>query len=70
MHLTPGAATEPPRPGLPVGIHFWHPRTWDIHFWIGADGLPTISPENPADRGGGLRLPSEAFFYVRPRRKE
>lgn len=64
MHLTPGAAEEPPRPDLPAGIHMWHPQIWDIHFWRGADGVPTISFNNPNDTGGGLKLPEGSFYYI------
>jgi hypothetical protein len=46
MLLTPDARGEPPRPQLKVGIYFWHPRAWDIHFWSGEDGVPTISFHN------------------------
>ena len=63
MLLTPDARGEPPRPQLKVGIYFWHPRAWDIHFWNGGDGVPTISFHNPKDPGGGVQLPEGAFFY-------
>jgi hypothetical protein len=64
MLLTPDARGEPPRPQLKVGIYFWHPRPWDIHFWSGEDGVPTISLHNPEDPGGGVQLPEDAFFYL------
>jgi hypothetical protein len=36
-----------PMPGVdgPVGLP--HPRAWDIHFWLGSDGVPSISILNP-----------------------
>lgn len=64
MHLTPGAEVEPARPNLTTGILFWHPRAWDVHLWLGNDGVPTVSFENPRNRGGGLQLPEKAFFYL------
>jgi hypothetical protein len=70
MLLTPGAKVEPPRPPSKVGIHFWHPRVWDIHFWIGEEGVPTVSFNNPKDPGGGLRLPEGTFFYLVNGRKQ
>lgn len=70
MLVTPDAATEPPRPQTDAGILFWHPRVWDIHFWIGDDGVPTISFANPNAPGGGLHLPEDAFFYVVNGRKQ
>jgi hypothetical protein len=51
MLLTPDATGEPPRPQLKVGIYFWHPQAWDIHFWSGEDGVPTVSFHNPKDPG-------------------
>jgi hypothetical protein len=62
--VTPDATAEPPRPQLNVGIYFWHPRVWDIHFWIGEDGVPTISLDNPQAPARGLPLPEGAFFYL------
>jgi hypothetical protein len=70
MLLTPGATTEPPRPQVAAGIYFWHPRAWDIHFWRGEDGLPTIAFANPWARRGGVQLPQDAFFYLVDGRKE
>jgi hypothetical protein len=64
MLLTPDATGEPSRPQLKVGIYFWQPRAWDIHFWSGEDGVPTISFHNPKDPGGGVQLPEGAFFYL------
>ncbi len=61
MRLTPGAATEPPRPaGLDVLM--WHPRIWDLHAWRGADGVARVTPANPDERPGGLSLPAAAFL--------
>jgi hypothetical protein len=70
MLVTPDATAEPPRPQLKVGIDFWHPRVWDIHFWIGEDGVPTISFANPKAPGGGLHLPEGAFFSLVNDRKQ
>ena len=70
MHLTPDAAEEPPRPLLPAGIHFWHPQVWDIHFWVGEDGVPAVTFDNPTARTGGLRLPEGAFFRLVDGRKQ
>jgi hypothetical protein len=70
MLLTPGATAEPPRPQLKVGIHLWHPQVWDIHYWIGDDGVPTISFANPKAPGGGLHLPEDSFFYLVNGRKQ
>jgi hypothetical protein len=63
MVLTPDATAEPSRPQLPAPVHFWHPRVWDVHFWRGDDGVPTVSLHNPKARGG-LALPAGAFFRV------
>jgi hypothetical protein len=62
MLLTPGATAEPKRPAAPV--HFWHPRAWDLHVWLGDDGAPTVAFENPRARPGGLRLPAGAFLRL------
>jgi hypothetical protein len=70
MRLTPGATTEPPRPQRAVGLYFWHPRAWAIHFWSGDDGVPTISFHNPKDPGGGVPLPEGAFFSLVEGRKQ
>jgi hypothetical protein len=70
MVLTPEATSEPPRPDLKAGVHFWHPRAWAIHLWLGDDGLPTVTFHNPRAPGGGLRLPEGAFFYLVNGRKE
>jgi hypothetical protein len=51
MLLTPGATSEPARPPLKVGIYFWHLRAWDIHFWRGDHGVPTVALRNPNDTG-------------------
>jgi hypothetical protein len=65
MRLTPGAASEPPRPsGDDVAIHFWHPRAWDLHLWLGDDGLPTVAFANPRAAPGGLALPHGAFLRM------
>ena len=64
MLLTPEATTEPPRPQRKVGLYFWHPRAWAIHFWSGDDGVPTIAFHNPKDPGGGVPLPAGAFFSL------
>ena len=70
MRLTPGAATEPPRPADGTPIFFWHPRVWDLHLWIQHDGPATVAYWNPAAPAGGLALPAGAAFTVeggRPR---
>ena len=64
MLLTEGAAQPPPPPAEPAG-YFWHPRGWDIHFWRGDDGVPTISFHNPRAPAAGVRLPEGAFYYLR-----
>lgn len=64
MQLTPGATTAPPSPTEPGG-YFWHPQGWDIHFWRGADGVPTITFHNPQGRPGGLPLLQGTFYYLR-----
>lgn len=65
MRLTPGATAEPPRPSdEDVAIHFWHPRAWDLHLWVGDDGLPTIAFANPRAAQGGLALPHGAFLRM------
>jgi hypothetical protein len=63
MIVTPGAREEPVRAESDVPVLYWHPQLWDIHFWIGTDGLPTISPANPHASGRGLRLPDNANFH-------
>jgi hypothetical protein len=51
-------------PPAAVPPDFPHSRLWDIHFWLGTDGVPTISLLNP-----GRLLPGHdprvgtAFFY-------
>lgn len=70
MLLTPDATAEPPRPQPEAGIYFWHPQTWDTHFWIVEAGAPTISFANPNDPGGGLYLPEGAFFSLVHGRKQ
>jgi hypothetical protein len=62
MLLTPNARAEPPRPDAPV--HFWHPRAWDLHVWLGADAIPVVAYANPSARAGGVRLPAGAFLRV------
>jgi hypothetical protein len=47
----------------------WHPRVWDIHFWIG-DEVPTVSFYNPKAPEGGLCLPEGAFYSLVKGRKE
>jgi hypothetical protein len=64
MLVTPDATAAPPRPQRKVGISFWHPRVWDIHFWIGDDGVPTVSLDNPKAPDGGLLLPEDTFFSL------
>jgi hypothetical protein len=70
MHLTPDASVEPPRPQLEAGILMWHPRLWDIHYWIGEDGVPTVSYANPNAPGAGMRLPDGANFRLVNGRKQ
>jgi hypothetical protein len=62
MLLTPGVAAEPPPPETDVGVYFWHPRAWSIHYWRGDDGEPTVAFDNPRARPGGVRLPEGAFL--------
>lgn len=68
MHLTPGAASEPPRPDLKAEAFFWHPQVWVVHFWAGKNGVPTVALDNPARRDGGLELPHGTFFRPSPAR--
>lgn len=60
MLLTPGADTQPAPPPEPT--HFWHPRAWDLHVWLGSDGTPTITYANPNASGAGIALPHGAFL--------
>ena len=62
MQLTPGVATEPPRPPE-LDVHMWHPRVWDIHVWRG-DDVPAATFANPRAREGGVKLPDGSFFYL------
>jgi hypothetical protein len=64
MLLTPKATAAPAHPEHQSSGYFWHPRAWDLHFWIGADGVPDVSFHNPDARRGGVRLPEGAFFYL------
>jgi hypothetical protein len=64
MALTPGATTEPAATPRGVATYFWHPQGWDIHFWVGDDGVPAVAFHNPNGRPGGVRLPEGAFFYL------
>lgn len=44
---------------------FCHPRSWDIHFWRGADGVATVSILSPRPIPG-LNVDqqfADAFFY-------
>lgn len=44
-----------------------HPRLWDIHFWIGASGVPTISMLNPGEPLPGFDpVIGVGFFYPHP----
>ena len=70
MLATPDAAAEPPRPESSVGIFMWHGKQWDLHLWIGEDGLPTISFGNPAPPGGGYQLPDWVSYSLINGRKE
>lgn len=36
-----------PIPGIDGPIGFPHPRIWDIHLWLGQEGVPSISILNP-----------------------
>lgn len=36
-----------PIPGIEGPVGFPHPRIWDIHLWLGPDGVPSISILNP-----------------------
>ena len=70
MVLTPDASTEPPRRELGSEVYFWHPAVWDVHFWLGEDGVPEVTLHNPGARRGGLDLPEAAFFrFVNGRRE-
>jgi hypothetical protein len=70
MLATPDAVTEPSRPSLPVGIYRWHPKQWDLHFWIQDDGVPTISFANPKAPGGGFHLRDWVSYYLVNGRKQ
>ena len=69
MLATPDAAVEPPRPELSVGIYMWHPKQWDLHLWIHAEGVPTISFANPNASGGGYHLPEWVSYSLVDGRK-
>jgi hypothetical protein len=64
MVLTPAATSEPTPTPSNVAKYFWHPRAWDIHFWLGESGVPVIADENPRAPRGGVDLPKQAFFHV------
>ena len=64
MLATPDATAEPARPKLDVGIVVWHPQYWDLHMWMGEDGIPTVSFANPKAPGGGLHLPDEVNYRL------
>ncbi|HEX6993341.1 MAG TPA: hypothetical protein VF339_04265 [Gammaproteobacteria bacterium] len=64
MRLTPDTPSEQPPPPADVDVLFWHPRVWDIHFWIEEDGPPAVSFDNPNARPGGLELPKGAFYRI------
>jgi hypothetical protein len=64
MRLTPESTVAPPPSGKQESDSFWHPQTWDIHFWLQDDGVPVISFHRPDARRGGVRLPDGAFFYL------
>lgn len=68
MLLTPDATAEPPRPPVRAGILMWHPRVWDIHFWMSDNG-PTVAFDNPRAPDGGLCLPEASFYVLRNGRK-
>jgi hypothetical protein len=70
MHLTPDATTEPADPPPGIETLFWHPRVWDIHFWIGEDGVPVVAFDNPQAPAGGVRLPEGSFYRLVKGRKE
>lgn len=70
MVATPDATVEPPRPTLAVPINTWHPKQWDLHFWINDDGVPTIGFANPHAPGGGLRLADWTSYYLVNGRKQ
>jgi hypothetical protein len=70
MLLTPDAQVEPSRPPMKTGILMWHPKIWDIHFWIGKD-VPADSFNNPqAPDGRRLCLPAGSFYVLKNGRKE
>lgn len=58
----PGSAnmTTPPA-APPPGA--WHPRFWDLHLWLSADGnpVPTMAIDHPAGVAG-IALPAGTFF--------
>jgi hypothetical protein len=64
MRLTPESPDGPPPSGKKESDYFWHPQTWDIHFWLGDGGVPVVSFHRPDARRGGVRLPEGAFFYL------
>lgn len=56
-------------PICPVGLP--HPRIWDIHLWLGTDGVPSISILNPGSCIPGI--PSDvgvAWFYPEDDQRE
>jgi hypothetical protein len=63
-HGQAAAQTVPTAAECHCVIGMAHPRVWDLHIFLGANGIPTVSMFNPGtpipgfDTGGG-----HAFFY-------
>jgi hypothetical protein len=64
MLLTPDTPLEEPPAPEGIDVLFWHPRVWDIHFWVEEEGPPAVALDNPNGRPGGLELPDGAFYEV------
>ncbi len=57
MLITAGAESEPARPEGASGIWYWHPRAWDVHFWIDPSGDPRVTLVDEKAARGGIALP-------------
>lgn len=60
-------AAEQPLPSdcepAPCPAGFPHGRLWDIHFWLGGDGVASVSMLSPASIPGFDPEVGVAFFY-------
>lgn len=55
-------AATPFRIGLPT---VFHPDIWDIHFFVGAGGLPRLGILNPSPPAiPGIGAPANSFYYT------